>query len=572
MNLPWSVAVLLVVLPCALALGRESGGMYTPERLANVQRNVERFDWAKSLRDRAVAGAERWVNMSDEELWKMIPGQDLPRCIDVTMTYVKGGKVRPGCLVCGEKVFQHGNYPYRPDVFGKPWKLTCPSCGAVFPTNEFGEYYESGIDERGVFNPAKADRSLLFNAEHPEPNDPLHKWGVDDGFGYIDENGLAHRYIAYYTWKHWGVLYSGVSALANAYIHTGDKKYAHKCAIMLDRIADVYPDMDWNPYAKRGWYHSDGGSRKGKIEGRIWETGVLRRFAQNYDKIIMGLKDQPELYEFLSKKGEQFTLPTKKGSRDLLMQNVDDRILRCGAEAIKAGQIRGNEGMYQSAMAACAIALDTEPGTSEMLDWIFAPEGGHVPGIIVGGIDRDGVGAEAAPGYALSWGGNIGVLADTLAEYGRYETHDIYRDFPQFTKTFTAGSRITILNYDTPSIGDAGATGSIGKTQCSPHFIVRGYRYLRDPEIALAAYRANGNSAKGLGRSVSDADPEEIEREIEAIAEEHGAGAGSLGPHHMAGYGFLTLESGEGRDGTGVYMYYGRNGGHGHLDRLNIGI
>jgi len=567
----WLVAAIIAALVPLCCLARESGGMYTPERLANVRRNVENHDWAKVMRDRAVNNAAPWVAKSDEELWKMVPGQDLPRCIDATMTYTKSGKVRPGCLVCGEKVFRFGNYPWIVDPAGKPWKTTCPSCKTVYPTNDFGKYYESAIDEHGLFDPAKGDRSLLFNAEHPDPADPLHKWGVDDGYGYIDADGNSHRFIAYFGWKYWQYVCGGVGVLAEAYVMTGDPLYAHKCAVLLDRIADVYPAMDWSKYAKMGWYHSDGGSKRGKIEGRIWETGVLTDFARNYDKIITGLADQPELYQFLAEMGRKYQLPTEKGSRELLMANIDENILRCGADAVRSQQIWGNEGMHQRAMAACAIALDTEPETSEWLDWIFAEKGGHVPAIIVGGIDRDGVGAEAAPGYALGWGANIGTLADMLAEYGKYEKHDIYRDFPQFAKTFTAGSRITILDYDTPSIGDTGATGDIGKVQSSPEFMVRGYRYLGDPQIALAAYRANGDSAAGLGRSIFDEDPDRISREVAQIAAQTGAASG-LGPHHMSGYGFLTLEFGQRKTGTGLFMYYGRNGGHGHKDRLNIGL
>ena len=47
--------------------------------------------------------------------------------------------------------------------------------------------------------------------------------------------------------------------------------------------------MDWKPYADRGWYHSDGGSHLGKIEGRIWECGAFNGLATNYDKILTGL-------------------------------------------------------------------------------------------------------------------------------------------------------------------------------------------------------------------------------------------------------------------------------------------
>src|SRR5690606_7785176 len=126
------------------------------------------------------------------------------------------------------EIHRFGNYPYEPDMVGKPWKLTCPSCGAVFPTNDFAKFYASAIDERGLFDAAKGDRSLLYNEEHPDPSDPLHKFGVDDGWGYIDENGRGHRFIGYYTWKYWTHLNNGLSALADAFLFTGDKRYAHK--------------------------------------------------------------------------------------------------------------------------------------------------------------------------------------------------------------------------------------------------------------------------------------------------------------------------------------------------------
>ena len=38
-----------------------------------------------------------------------------------------------------------------------------------------------------VFDPKLADRSLLFNAEHPDPNHPLHKFGVEALDAHIKE-------------------------------------------------------------------------------------------------------------------------------------------------------------------------------------------------------------------------------------------------------------------------------------------------------------------------------------------------------------------------------------------------
>jgi len=57
------------------------------------------------------------------------------------------------------------------------------------------------------------------------------------GFGYVGKNGRAYKFIGYYTWKYWEYINNGLAALADAFLYTGDKRYAHKAAIFLDRIA-----------------------------------------------------------------------------------------------------------------------------------------------------------------------------------------------------------------------------------------------------------------------------------------------------------------------------------------------
>jgi hypothetical protein len=571
---PTAALILLTTLSLNTAVpadAREYDGRYTADKLANARDNCEKYDWAKKIRAAAVTRAKPWLEKSDETLWAMVPGQDLPRTIDVTMdTKATNGPKRLGCLVCGDKIDIHGNYPYEPDFEKLPWKLTCPSCKTVFPTNDFAKYYASGIDEHGLFDPKKADRSLLYNTEHPDPKDPLHQFGVDDGFGYIDKNGRGHRFIGYYTWKYWRHLYDGIDALADAYVYTGDKNYAHKAAVLLDRIADVYPSMDWKPYADRGWYHSDGGSGVGKIEGRIWETGTVTNFADNYGKILPGTVDSPDLYAFLKKQSERYQLPHAKGTRELLVQNIDDGLVRTAAAAVMAGQVTGNEGMHQRTLATLAITLDTQPETTAWLDWLFQPAGGAVPGLIVGKLDRDGVSPEAGPGYALSWGVGFAEVAGLLADYPQYTKHNIYRDFPQFRATFTAAYRLCALGIATPNIGDTGSTGSVGRANVSPNFIATGYRYTRDPELAVAAYRANGNSANGLGRDIYSKDPDALSREIE----QHGKQAGPrpAGSSLVSGYGLALLESGTAPTGTALSVYYGRSLFHGHQDHLNFDL
>lgn len=548
---------------------RHYGAYYSAERIANVRNNCNRFEWARLLKEEAIKKAEPWLKTDDEALWAMVPGQDLPRCIDVTMDRLKPGSKPPGCLKCSDEIRRFGNYPYNPDFRNNPWKLTCPSCKAVFPTNDFGKYYKSGIDDHGLFNPSRADTTLLFNIAHPDPGDPLHKFGVDDGFGYTDENGRSHRFIGYYTWKYWIYLNDGLAALADAFLYSGDKRYAHKAAILLDRIADVYPDMDWKPYADRGWYHSDGGSMLGKIEGCIWENGVVQKFAESYDKILSGTVDSPELFVFLRSQSLKYQLPPK-GSRDLFVRNVDQGILHTALNAVISEQIRGNQGMHQLTVAKCALALNTEPHTSQWLEWLFEPDGGAIPGLMISHFDRDGTSNEGAPSYALMWGREITQLATWLESYADYTRNNIFDDYPQFRATFLAAYRMAALGVAIPNIGDSGATGLVTSNLVDPEFMAWGYYFTRDPEIAIAAYRANGNSAKGLGRNIFSEDPDGLSREIEDLAGK--AGPRPHGGHMMTGFGLAFLESGTGSHGVALTCNYGRTSMHAHPDMLNFDL
>ncbi|MEO6647933.1 MAG: heparinase II/III family protein [Chitinophagaceae bacterium] len=548
---------------------RDHGGHYSAERIANLRNNCGKYEWARQKFNVAVAKAKPWLVKTDEELWNMVPGQDLPRTIDVTYDGLSSGPKFLGCLICGNDILKYGNYPYNPDFENKPWKLTCPSCKSVFPTNDFGKYYKSAIDEHGLFNPARGDTGLLFNMDHPDPKDSLHKFGVDDGFGYVGKNGRAYKYIGYYTWKYWDYVNAGLAALADAFLYTGNKLYSHKAAILLDRIADVYPSMDWKPYANRGWYHSDGGTKLGKIEGSIWETGVVQSFADSYDKILSGIQDDPLLYTFLERQSKKYKLPKPKGTTALLVANVDNGILKTAFEAVLSMQIRGNQGMHQLTVATCAIALNTDPQTTKWLNWLFEPDGGAIPGLMIDHFDHDGSSDEGAPGYAFIWGRQVTKLAVLLQDYPSYTQHNIFRDFPQFRSAFLVAYRMAALGIATPNMGDFGATGLVS-TQADPEFMAIGYTYTRDSAIAIAAFRANGNSAKGLGLDIFSEKPEAVNLEIQRIGEN--AGQRPAGGYLMSGFGFALLESGSGLPGTALVSNYGRTRMHAHQDMLNFDL
>jgi len=63
---------------------RINGGFYTAERIFNLRNNCDKYEWAGKQRNQVIERAKSWLAKSDEELWTMVPGQDLPRTIDVT--------------------------------------------------------------------------------------------------------------------------------------------------------------------------------------------------------------------------------------------------------------------------------------------------------------------------------------------------------------------------------------------------------------------------------------------------------------------------------------------------------
>ena len=73
-----------------------------------------------------------------------------------------------------------------------------------------------------------------------------------------------------------------MEALESAYLYTGDPRYGRVGAIMMDRLADVYPDMDTAPYR---FQLTANGSYKphGKVVDYIWENQLAQEYSRAYD-------------------------------------------------------------------------------------------------------------------------------------------------------------------------------------------------------------------------------------------------------------------------------------------------
>ena len=433
-----------------------------------------------------------------------------------------------------------------------------------------------------------------------------------DGYAYYKDGAttgpVQHTYIAYYVhesiWYGAGghangyVLKRALTAFKEAFVYTGEAKYGRAGAILLDKIADVYPDFEWYQWAS--WR---GDSYRGKEVDPVWSTGQASIYAEAFDAFLPIYND-PYVVNYLSKKSPRYEvaedgnwkrdkngelIPVNlKDSPGALRKHVEDNILLEIFDATRKGKIWGNFGMHQKSVVSAALALNRLPETGEMLDWVMrngtgyntGPEqakliaGGYVMTQLINQVDRDGHGNENAPGYNNGWINNLSSVAELLAGYELYPSADLYKN-PKFLKMFLAQARLTLGGYYAAQTGDSGAVGSTGIVfGFQPSISL--YQVTKDRELARAIYMAK--DTKGSIRGTIYDDEPEIEDEIKKIVEEDGRY--SLGSDMMTGYGFAALRAGAyyesasaiTRDDTNrdFAVYFGANNAHGHSDTLNL--
>ena len=678
------------ILPFKLEVTRDSTvdpQIYTLKSRENARRNAMRYAWAKSEVKGVCDTAEKYLPFVDT-LYSLIVPEGLPRYYYIGH---KGDPLKFYCRYCNANVgLEYGSYGWNVDALNRPWKIQCPSCKRLFPSNDFGSFYNLGLTESGSWSYEKAlfehhkkfvcangENCTCANVPHPTEERMSPKWieyygfgkgylanttysemdkklgtvgwGVDDSLGYMQPyvsdpslpgydpryydngNGFAwyadgtnkgpvqYTYIAYYL--HEGLWYGqqniaggavvrkALNAFAKAFVYTGNEKYGRAGAILLDRIADVYPDFDWFI-----WHDWRGDKYYGTIVDPVWSTSIATEYAEAYDAFLPIYNDE-YVVNYLSKRGARYETDENgnwlrdesgnpivgknsnlKENPGALRKNVEENILLKIFEGVKYGKVWGNFGMHQKSVATAAVAFNRLPETAEMLDWIMAdgPDpatsginsgaapkttpitGGAFMKVLVGIVDRDGSGTEAAAGYNSLWIQNFLGVAERLRGYELYPSADIFEN-TKFLKMFLAQVRLTLGGYYTIQAGDSGALGSTGLSVYTEDQI-KGYQETRDHDIAKALWLMKETYGHELRGSILDDDPEQITREIENIIEEEGKL--NLGSDMLTGFGFAALRAGGKYDSASVSsenntsrdfaLYFGRSNMHGHVDALNL--
>ncbi len=118
--------------------------IFTVSDRENAKANVKQYSWAKKLRDTAVSKADTYVQNLDR-IYNMAVPEGLPRY------YYPGQRWDPTnnvCRYCEEDLtLEYSKYGFKSDALSREWKIQCPECKRLFPSNDFGKFFELGMTE-----------------------------------------------------------------------------------------------------------------------------------------------------------------------------------------------------------------------------------------------------------------------------------------------------------------------------------------------------------------------------------------------------------------------------------------
>ena len=538
------------------------GSAFFPEVLVSRARaNAQTHPWAAEIRDSLIAAAEPWMKMSDDDLWGLMFGNSIRRSWQV---WSNGH-----CPACRKPVPM---YEWVADALALPWKMRCPRCRETFPKNDFLAFYRSGLTEQGVFDPARADRSRLFNTDHPAAADPLHSFGVDDGEGYAQDGNrwrFIGAYLIYGQWKQ--AIVGGIRNLAAAYVATGEPTYAHKAGVLLDRVADLYPTFD---FGKEGVMY-EGPPRAGYVS--TWHDACVEvhDLALAYDAVFEGLVRDRSLVAFLAGKAAAYRVANPKSTFADVQLNIEDRIFRDTLG--HRPKIESNYPSTDVTMTTLETVLDWPANRAEVL--------ARLDSVVSKATAVDGVtGEKGIAGYATI---APRAIAELLGRYARVDPtfiRDALVHHPRLHAMFRFHLDTWCLGQYYPRTGDTGSfaektpnysglafSRNPGITPSSYTFLWELYQGTGDKDLVRVLYGANAASTNGLPYDLFAADPGGFQTRVAQVIAEGGADP-KLASVNKREWGLAVLRAGEGANARAAWLDYDSGERHGHADAMTMGL
>ena len=499
--------------------------------IAQARANYAEFPAAKAIAEPSLVEARYWAAWTDEALRDLVTTAEVPRAVELC---------NGGCPIHGRKIYEGINGSSFPWIVDPklPFKVKCPIGGEIYPSNDYAAYYHSGFK----------DKSSLTGPY------------VDDGWGWTAPDGQKYWFVAHANHLVWQgplldsrCITNGLRSLSRAYILTGDKLYAHKAAVLLRRVAEVYPTMNYEQQSRFGELMATQGTRyTGKVVNLIWESyQVAPTLSEVYDNIWETIDGDTALQKFYGQTGEQI--------RACIEANYFEEAI----DAYFADLMRGNYGTHQRALLMLAVVRQ-HADNKRYVDEVLHRAEGHLLRIgfdyaLYDSVFRDGAPHES-PDYNFVWIRILAASGEMLKKLG----YDILT-VPRLKRMFDQPlDYITIGKLSDP-LGDSSNRYAplIGKDSLTYQ---RGLQLYHDPRYAayLAGIGATGDktfdSFEALFSPALPAGP--------ALAE------GRVVPPQpsriFSGYGSAILNNPA--DTHSVDLFYGLHVSHYHHDRLHFDL
>lgn len=533
----------------------------TERMLKNVRQNAEIDPRTKEIINGIIETAKPWLSFTDDQLWEMMFGNTIRRS---WMVWSDGY-----CPICKKGVPM---YEWIMDPINKPWKVTCPHCNEDFPKNDFKKYYLSGMDEHYVFDPKKADRTLLFNTEHPDKNDSLHEFGIDDGEGWAAD---GHRwrfigaYLIYGQWKK--LILQGIENLTEAYTVTGETAYSHRAGILLDRIADLYPSHD---FSTQGLVYENPG-HAGYVS--TWHDACqeTRQLAIAYDMIRKPLSKDQKLSAFLSEKANKYNLNVLKSSPSDVIANIDKGLLTDPQE--NRAKIYSNYPQKDLTLAILKNIRgkpEDKDSTLIILDSLL-----NVATSIDGLSGEKGLTAYSA--YVAT------EMAEILSFFNRPDPEflkTMIKKHPGIIEMFRFFIDVWSGMKYYPNIGDCDGfalpdtnykglnlNSNSGLNPSMYSFLWQLYESSGDPAFIQVLYHENGKKSDGLPYDIFHPLSEKFRRKVDRVIKKYGD-IPVIKSVNKKEWHLSVLKAGSGETERALWLDYDAGGYHSHADGLNIGL
>ncbi|HEY0666871.1 MAG TPA: heparinase II/III family protein [Sphingobacteriaceae bacterium] len=487
--------------------------LYTEADIATAQSNISTYPEAKDVKDRILKAAEVWLEWSDLDLRNLLPDARVPRAFDLSVK---------GCPVHGDAVFKSGRYSWVIDP-KEPFKVKCPVGGEKYPDNDYETYYHSDFIKKNGWN----------------------KKYVDDGWGWKGPDGERYWFVAYANHWMWYRINSAIANLSQAYLLTDDKRYAHKAAVMLYRLAEIYPSMDHAKQSRYGLMSAATGVvYNGKIVNSIWETGLSEQTVKAYDMIWNSIDSNHALQKFYKKDGQQI--------RSFIEANLLEDII----DAYFQRKISGNFGMHQSTLLHTILVrenLDREKYLRMIIDEPNkTAQHSGIRYALYNSVFRDGLPYES-PHYNSLWINSISEIAELVNKGGL----SLY-DEPRMRRLYNGEINNVAIGKFTPATGDSGST--LGEFIGARNGYKVAYNAYKDPRYLTWLSLINRNRIRKFSDFNSLFHSPQPQASLLTLAPQ---------PSRLfAGYGLGMLNNK--KDNSGLALTYGYHGSHYHWDFLNF--